>query len=131
MDYLFIKQSHQLLVALSLMLFWWRVVLRLMQHPWCRVKWLKILPHCNDTGIVLIGAWLCYALSIWPWQLDWLMVKLTALLIYIALGSVSLKFSRTNQGVLGFAIAATGIYCYMIGVAMAKSGLSWWGLYGS
>lgn len=130
MDYLLIKQSHQWLVALSLVLFWWRVVLRLKRHPWRHSAWFKLLPHGIDTGIVLMGGWLCYLLSVWPWQLDWLMIKLSALLVYILLGSASLKLSRSHQGMLGFAVAATLVYCYMIGVAMAKSGLSWWELYG-
>ncbi len=131
MDYVLIKQSHQLLVALSLLLFWLRVVLRLTQHALGRAKWLKILPHCNDTALLLMGAWLCYALSVWPWQLDWLIIKLGALVVYILLGSASLKFSQGNWGVFGFAVTASGVYCYMIGVAMTKSGLSWWVYYGN
>ena len=130
MDYVITKSSHQALVALSLMLFWLRVACKLWRPVWLQVKWLKVLPHCNDTLLMAMGLWLCYLLSVWPWQLDWLLVKLLALLAYIGAGGYCLKYCRTRLACVSAALLASAIYAYMIGVALTKSAASWGIFYG-
>ncbi|MDO6524851.1 SirB2 family protein [Motilimonas sp. 1_MG-2023] len=130
MDYVYVKHWHQFLAVFSLLLFWLRVILRLTHRKWLQSKWLRVLPHVNDSLLLVAGIWMCYLLTSWPWQLPWLQVKLAALLAYIGVASYCLKVTSSRAACLLAAAGATGIYIYIAGVAISKSVYSWWELYG-
>jgi hypothetical protein len=50
-----------------------------------------VLPHINDTFLLLFGVLLAVTLQMSPGQQPWLMAKLIALVIYIGLGVMALK----------------------------------------
>lgn len=91
--YPLIKNLHLLTVAVTISLFllrfyWQRVGSALLQR-----RWVRILPHINDTLLLLSGASLVMMTHFYPFspQGSWLTEKLLGVIIYIALGSVALS----------------------------------------
>ena len=82
---------------------------------------MKILPHCIDT--LLLGSAIGM-LVIWrtsPLEFNWLTAKILALLAYIGLGMMALRFSTTTQSrALAYGLALTS-GAYIVSVAYTKS----------
>ncbi|WP_429022481.1 SirB2 family protein [Aeromonas allosaccharophila] len=118
------KHLHMTLALVSLLLFIYRWSLALVGSDRLQQKWLKILPHINDTFLLLFGVLLAVALQLSPGQQPWLMAKLIALVLYIGLGVMALKRpARTQKLVAG--VAALAVFGYMVGAAVTKSAWSW------
>ncbi|MDX1824665.1 MAG: SirB2 family protein, partial [Thiohalomonadales bacterium] len=54
---------------------------------------------------------------------NWLTAKLTALLIYILLGMVVMKWAKKNSTRFIAWLAALGVFAYMVSVAITKQPL--------
>ncbi|WP_416138491.1 SirB2 family protein [Halomonas sp. HK25] len=123
--YFLIKHLHITTATLSLLFFmlraWWSV----RESPWLQRRWVKVLPHINDTLLLSLGVLLMVMLKMWPQQHPWLAAKLIALLVYIGLGTLAIKRGR-SPAVRGVAaLAAVATFAYMLGVALHNSPLSW------
>ena len=83
----------------------------------------KRLPHVIDTLLLGSAVGMLLIWQVWPWEMGWLLAKLVALLLYIALGMVALRFGRTRaqRGVAGAMALATA--AYIITAAFTKSPL--------
>ena len=118
------KHLHMTLALVSLLLFIYRWSLALAGSDRLQQKWLKILPHINDTFLLLFGVLLAVTLQLSPGQQPWLMAKLMALVLYIGLGVMALKRpARAQKLVAG--VAALAVFGYMVGAAITKSAWSW------
>ncbi|MFM5711696.1 SirB2 family protein [Aeromonas veronii] len=118
------KHLHMTLALVSLLLFIYRWSLALAGSDRLQQKWLKTLPHINDTLLLLFGVLLAVALQLSPGQQPWLMAKLIALVLYIGLGVMALKRpARCQKLVAG--VAALAVFGYMVGAAITKSAWSW------
>jgi len=83
----------------------------------------KTLPHIIDT--LLLGS-AVGMLVIWqtsPFSMSWLTAKVIALLLYIGLGMVALRFGRTRQVRIVAWLSALFVAAYIVSVALAKSAL--------
>lgn len=118
------KHLHMTLALVSLLLFIYRWSLALAGSDRLQQKWLKILPHINDTFLLLFGVLLAVALQLSPGQQPWLMAKLIALVLYIGLGVMALKCPARGQK-LAAGVAALAVFGYMVGAAITKSAWSW------
>ncbi|MFM5580732.1 SirB2 family protein [Aeromonas veronii] len=118
------KHLHMTLALVSLLLFIYRWSLALAGSDRLQQKWLKILPHINDTFLLLFGVLLAVALQLSPGQQPWLMAKLIALVLYIGLGVVALKRPARSQKLVA-GVAALAVFGYMVGAAITKSAWSW------
>lgn len=124
--YPLLKHLHMLLATLSLLLFCYRWRLALTDSPALQRRWLKVLPHINDTLLLLAGIGLALLLRLSPAAHPWLLVKLLALLGYIALGLLALKGRGFRQRLLA-GLGALALFGFMLGNAITKSPLSWLG----
>ena len=118
--YPMLKHLHMTLALVSLLLFVYRWGLALGGSERLQQKWLKILPHVNDTFLLLFGVLLAVSLQMSPGQQPWLMGKLIALVVYIGLGVMALKRPARGQKVLA-GVAALVVFGYMVGAALTKS----------
>ncbi|MGM0782691.1 MAG: SirB2 family protein [Pseudomonadota bacterium] len=123
--YLPIKHLHLLTVTLSLAFFLVRAVWSVCQAPILQRRWVKVLPHVNDTLLLTFGILLMVMLSMWPHQHPWLAAKLVALLLYIGLGTVAIKRGRSPATRAVAAVAAVAAFGYMVGAAVTHHPLSW------
>ena len=105
--YLILKHSHVLLVVLTFILFNIRYGLRLALPQKPLPRWLKIVPHINDTLLLLSGLGLMHITRWKPFgNAPWLGVKLVLLLLYIGWGVVAIKSTpRTGKSLFAYVMA--------------------------
>ncbi|MGL5037685.1 MAG: SirB2 family protein [Aeromonas sp.] len=118
------KHLHMTLALISVLLFIYRWSLALAGSERLQQKWLKILPHINDTLLLVFGVLLAVMLQMSPSQQPWLMAKLIALVLYIGLGTMALKRPLRSQKLIT-GIAALAMFGYIVGAAVTKSAWSW------
>ena len=121
--YYLIKHLHMTTAIVSIAFFivraWWSVrEVALLQR-----RWVRILPHINDTLLLVLGVMLTIMLSMSPHQHPWLAAKLLGLIVYILLGTVAIKRGRTplTRGLT--ATAAIAVFLYVFGTAITKNPL--------
>lgn len=118
-----IKTIHIICALLSISGFVARGLLMVKGSPLLTARWVKLSPHFIDT-ILLISA--IFLASQWGWsalQLPWLMAKITALLVYIVLGSMALRPGRPRSIRVTAWIAAIITFAYIVLVAVTKNPL--------
>ena len=86
-------------------------------------RWVKVLPHINDTLLLLSAVLLTIQISQYPLVDAWLTAKVFALVLYIVLGSIALKRGKTKQIRVIAGIFAIVVVCYLLSVAVTKSSL--------
>ena len=94
----------------------------LLQH-----RAVKVIPHIIDTLLLGSAIALLVILRLSPLEQPWLCAKIIALLVYIALGMVALRFGRTRSVRMGAGLLALLTAGYILSVAYSKSP---WGLLG-
>jgi len=112
-----LKHSHMLFIAISIILFQFRYFLKFRHRA--MTKFLKVVPHINDTLLLITGISLAYVAGINPMQHSWLMAKIIALIVYIAFGTLAMK-STGNKSVL-FYLLATFTFVFIVMTALHKS----------
>lgn len=80
------------------------------------VRWLS---YAIDTTLLTAALMLLTALKLNPFVVPWLGVKLTALVIYIVLGTFALKRGRTRRVQGACYVAALLVFGFMYSVARA------------
>lgn len=120
LHYLAVKHLHVTLVALSLLLFLARGILRWKADAAPLPRWMRVAPHIVDTFLLGAGIYLAVTAGFNPAHQPWLAAKLTALLFYIGLGLVAFKSSRlaVRRGAFILALLCAA---YMVAVAVHKS----------
>jgi uncharacterized membrane protein SirB2 len=85
------------------------------------LAWVKIVPHVNDTILLVSASILSVMSQQYPVSTAWINAKLLALIAYIVLGSIALKRGKD----LGMRVIAWGIavfvFVYILGVAITKN----------
>ena len=121
MGYLAVKYVHVAAVAASFALFFLRGLWMMLDSPRLAARWVRIVPHFNDTVLLAAGVWLAFALREAPGTSPWLTAKLAALVAYIVLGMLALRPGRSKR-VRGAAwLAALAVFGYMVAVATTRS----------
>ena len=108
---------HLLTIFISFAGFIIRGIWMLLDSDKLNQRWVKIVPHINDTLLLLSGVGLVQVTKIYPWQHPWLATKLTALIVYILLGTIAIKRGKTkNQKIIAWILAML-VFIYMLLVA--------------
>jgi len=123
--YWILKNFHMLLAALTITGFLLRGYWMMSSSSFRQNRATKVLPHIIDTLFLASGIWLVVLLGLAPLQHGWLLAKLTGLLAYIGLGMIAMRFGRTREIRTIAFIGAVAAFAYIVGVALAKSPLSW------
>ncbi|WP_447077743.1 SirB2 family protein [Shewanella algae] len=89
-----VKHLHMTLIAVSVLLFIVRFVLKLRQSDIMDKKLLKVGPHVIDTFLLLSGLTLCFMIKQYPFVDPWMTEKIGAVVAYILLGVMALKSNR-------------------------------------
>ena len=125
MDYLFFKLTHVTCAVLSYAGFFVRGVWMIRGSAMLARRWVKIVPHVNDT-VLLASAVAMAALSRqYPFVQGWLTAKVLALVLYIVLGMLALRSGRTLTRRIAAWVAAQIVFAYIVWVAVARDALPW------
>ncbi|TVL08170.1 invasion protein [Shewanella algae] len=89
-----VKHLHMTLIAVSVLLFIVRFVLKLRQSAIMDKKLLKVGPHVIDSFLLLSGLTLCFMIKQYPFVDPWMTEKIGAVVAYILLGVMALKSNR-------------------------------------
>lgn len=121
MDYTLLKQVHLSTIVLTLALFVLRGVWMMADSRLLQARWVRIVPHANDTLLLASGIGLAALMQQYPLVHGWLTAKFFALLAYIVLGTVALKRGRTKARRIAAWLAALAVFGYMVAVARAHA----------
>ena len=123
MTYLLLKHLHMTLAALSGSLFLVRGLWMLADSPMRQRAWVKRVPHLIDS-LLLVSA---IALAWWSGQSPigngWLTAKVAALIAYILLGSLALKYGKTRLVRASAFVGALACFGYIVATAITKNPL--------
>ena len=119
MTYLLVKNLHLATIVLTLALFVLRGVWMVADSPRLQARWVRIVPHVNDTLLLASGFGLAVMIQQYPLMHGWLTAKFLALILYIVLGTIALKRGKTKTQRIVAWIAALLVFGYMAAVAVA------------
>jgi uncharacterized membrane protein SirB2 len=124
-EYLFVREIHLAAAAISFALFVLRGLWMMRDSPRLQRRWVRILPHVNDTVLLAAGIWLAFFLRQIPGVSAWLTAKLIALVVYIALGMIALRRGRTKRQRIAAWLGALAVFGYIVAVASTRNPLPW------
>lgn len=116
--YIAFKHAHMTFALISGLFFIVRGVWMLQDSPRLSQRWVKILPHVNDTLLLGCAIVLMVQIQQYPFVASWLTAKVIALVAYIGLGVVAMKPGRpktVRSAAFGMALFCYG---YMLSVAL-------------
>ena len=122
------KFVHEFCALASVSLFVLRGVWMLSDSPQRARRWAKILPHGIDTLLLASAIALTLMLHQYPLTHVWLSAKLLALLVYIGLGLVALRYGKTRRVRAVAWIAALSVFGYIVSVALSHDPLGFFRL---
>ena len=121
-----LKTLHMTCAALSIGGYCWRGVLMLRDSPLLQARLVRIVPHIVDTLLLVSAVLLALRIHQYPFVQSWLTAKVLALVAYIIVGAIGLRYGRTKRvRAVAFAMAIV-IFAYIVGVALTRSPS--WGL---
>jgi len=128
MPFEWLKLIHISCALLSISGFALRGYWMLTSNPLLQARPARVLPHLLDTLLLGSAIWMLVLWQLNPFQLTWLSAKIIALLVYIGLGMVALRFGKTRgirAGAYGLALATAA---YIVSVAYSKSATGLFGV---
>jgi len=123
MDAAALKTIHIATAAISYVLFFVRGIWMLSGSPLLERRWVKVVPHVNDTVLLAAAIWMTVVLQQYPGTHGWLTAKVVGLFAYIGLGMVALHHGRTRSVRLAAWIAAQFVFAYIVAVALTHDPL--------
>lgn len=115
-----LKHLHMLFAMVSIIGLLARSGLKFADSPLLAKKPLKILPHVNDTLLLLCGILMAATAGLNPFVHLWLLAKIGLLLAYIACGLFVLKWSTGNAQRVAGVLLALACFGGMGFLAVAK-----------
>jgi uncharacterized membrane protein SirB2 len=119
MAYVVLKNLHLATIVLTLTLFVLRGAWMMADSSRLQARWVRIVPHVNDTLLLTSGISLAILMQQYPLVHGWLTAKFFALIAYIVLGTLALKRGKTKARRITAWVAALLVFGYMAAVARA------------
>lgn len=120
-----VKTIHITFVALSFTGFFIRGIWMLMDCRLLKKVWVRIVPQVVDTVLLASAIILATQLQVSPFEHSWLAAKIIALLLYIGIGLVALRFGRNKRIRLMAWLLGMVVFLYIASVAFSKSAIGW------
>ncbi|MCG6876447.1 MAG: SirB2 family protein [Betaproteobacteria bacterium] len=120
MGYLALKYLHVATVIVSYGLFFVRGTWMLSDSPMLTRRWVRIVPHVNDTVLLVAAIWLATIIRQYPGSSAWLTAKVAGLIVYILIGMVALRRGPTKPVRAVAWVAAQLVFFYIVAVALTR-----------
>ena len=118
MSYLALRHVHVTLVVITALLFVGRFWL--LTRGSVLPRWLKILPHVNDTFLLLSAIAMLVVANINPLVSGWLLAKIAGLFVYVGIGFACLKAPAGSSRQRRYFILSVAVFSYIVLVALTK-----------
>lgn len=112
---------HIATAAISIVGFFIRGIWMIQSSSMLQLRWVKIVPHINDTILLLSAVALVIITSQYPGPTAWINAKIVALLLYIVLGTIALKRGKTKSIRVTSWCLALLTFIYIFTVAYSKN----------
>ena len=119
--YALIKYVHLFSVTLSLTGFFLRGVLTLRASPLMKARWIKVLPHINDTILLAAALSLAVMSDQYPFVSGWVTAKVLGVIAYIILGSLALRAGSSPRTRIVCWLAAMAVFGWIVSVALTRT----------
>lgn len=117
-----LKHIHISTVSISLLLFISRAILLFSQSPRLHHPALRVLPHLNDTILLLSAISMLVVAELIPnGENIWLLAKIIAMVVYIMLGMTLFKWAKSMLTKQLVFILALLTYGYIIHTGIYKT----------
>ena len=117
---MWLKYLHVTCAALSISGYIVRGVWMMRESNWLQKKWVRIAPHVIDTLLLGAGIGLAIRIRQYPFVHGWLTAKALALVAYIVIGAIGLKYGRTKKIRIAAWLAAIVVFGYIVLVALTR-----------
>lgn len=121
MSYTLLKTIHMSTAALSYLLFLLRGIWRFSGSPLAAQRWTRVVPHVNDTVLLLAAVAMAMQLAPYPGYHAFLAAKVGGLIFYIALGMAAFRWASTRGARMAAWLAAQAVFFYIVAVAVTKT----------
>ena len=115
-----LKLAHVASVVISGALFVYRYARLSMRPDQPLPKALKVLPHVNDTVLLSCAIGMLALIRLNPFTTPWLLAKIVALVLYIALGTVCMRSPPGSRRQAVSFVAAISVFAYIVLVGLSK-----------
>ncbi len=115
-----LKTIHVASVILSITGYVIRGVWMMRESPWLQKKWVKVAPHVIDTVLLGSAILLMVRVQQYPFVHGWLTAKTLALIAYIVIGAIGLKYGATKKIRVAAWLGAIAIFLYIVLVALTR-----------
>lgn len=118
--YLLIKYVHLVSVTLSVTGFFLRGILMLREAPLMSARWVRVLPHVNDTILLAAALALAAMSGQYPFVAGWVTAKVFGVIVYIILGALALRDASTKRLRIICWIASLAVFGWIVSVALTR-----------
>jgi len=120
---MWLKTLHVACAILSVSGYFLRGLLMLRGSALLNNRWVKVTPHVIDTLLLASAIVLAVRLQQYPFVHGWLTAKVIALIAYIVLGAIGLRYGRTRRIRIVAWLAALLTFGYIVAVALTRQAL--------
>ena len=117
--YSIVKTIHISCALISICGFCFRAALKLGHSTLLKPRWLRILPHLNDSLLLGCAIYLTASINQSPVSNSWLTAKVIALLAYIGSGMLVMRFAKSQRQRLIALVLALISFAYIVAVAVS------------
>jgi uncharacterized membrane protein SirB2 len=125
--YLAVKYVHVISVVLSLAGFFMRGLLMMRGSPLLGARWVRVVPHVNDTVLLIAALSLAAMSSQYPFFVDWVTAKVLGVIAYIILGALALRDASTRRMRIICWFASLAVFGWIVSVALTRQPLGFLG----
>ena len=120
MMFTLVKYVHVASVVLSLTGFFLRGVLTIRASPIMNARWIRVLPHINDSILLVAALSLAVMSQQYPFVVGWVTAKVLGVIAYIILGSLALRAGSTRNMRIVCWLAAMAVFGWIVSVALTR-----------
>jgi uncharacterized membrane protein SirB2 len=119
-SYTLLKTIHMTSAAISYTLFLVRGIWRFSGSPLAAQRWTRVVPHVNDTVLLLAAIAMAVQIARYPGFHAFLAAKTVGLVVYILLGMAAFRWAATRGSRMAAWLAAQAVFFYIVAVALTK-----------
>jgi uncharacterized membrane protein SirB2 len=121
--YALVKYVHVISAALSIAGFFLRGLLMMRDSLLLRARWVRVLPHINDTVLLMAALSLAAMSGQYPFVADWVTAKVLGVIAYIILGALALRDASTRRMRIVCWLASMALFGWIVSVALTRQPL--------
>ncbi len=118
--YIAVKYVHVISVILSLCGFVLRGLLMMQASSLLRMRWMRVLPHVNDTVLLVAALTLAAMSGQYPFLADWVTAKVFGVIAYIILGTLALREASKCGTRIACWLASLVVFGWIVSVALTR-----------